>query len=127
MADNQEHVNWMDAIFKRSKTDEELKKNPGYKKPIQKASLQGGIYESFLNTAKDAGYLPAWIRLQREIRAELSRAIKEDGTADPAIATEAFLEEINAKIKKYNLICPVPMQRTRIFRDSLERQYKSWE
>lgn len=126
MADNKnEHVNWMDSIYKEYEKDGGLKNNPGYGKPLPKTILHGSIYDNFLNTAKQAGYLPPWIKLQQDIRKLVSQAVTlKSSNVDGNL--ETYINEINEKVAKYNSICPSHLQRVLVTEELLEQQYDRW-
>ena len=127
MANNKdEHVNWMDSIYKEYEKDGGLKNNPGYGKPLPKTVLHGSIYDSFLNTAKQAGYLPPWIKLQQDIRKLLSQAVNMKSSGDFEGSLLSYINEINEKVTKYNAICPSHLQRGLITEELMEQQYESW-
>lgn len=67
------HVNWMDQIFKEYEREGGLKNNPGFGKPLPESALSGNIYDNFLTKAKDAGFLPLWIKWQKENSRRASR------------------------------------------------------
>ncbi|MDX8362432.1 DUF1992 domain-containing protein [Cytobacillus sp. IB215316] len=71
----------------------------GKGKPISKEYLEMDTYQRFQKIAKDAGYLPPWLKLQKEI-SQLVHSCK----------TEQDVIVINEKISKHNTICPSPMQ-----------------
>lgn len=126
MADNKnEHVNWMDSIYKEYEKDGGLKNNPGYGKPLPKTILHGSIYDNFLNTAKQAGYLPPWIKLQQDIRKLVSQAVTlKSSNVDGNL--QSYINEINEKVVKYNSICPSHLQRVLVTEELLEQQYDRW-
>lgn len=127
MGNNDENDNLIDRIIKDSNIGEDIKKNPGFGKPLQKNFFHGDVYSNFLNTAKSAGYLPHWISLQKEIREKISLTLKmiEQGTIESNIISS--IDEINKEIKKYNGSCPPNMQRGKICLENIVRQYKVWE
>ncbi|WP_369903346.1 DnaJ family domain-containing protein [Bacillus manliponensis] len=127
MRNRDENDNLIDQIIKNSNIDEEIKKNPGYGKPLPKNLFNGDVYSNFLNTAKNAGYLPAWISLQKEIREKIALTLKmiEKGTIESNI--KISIDEINEKIKKYNGSCPPNMQRSKVSLENIRGQYKFWE
>lgn len=92
---------------------EKNKQFEGSGKPLSKDSLKMDTYEHFLKIAKDAGYLPSWIKLKKEI-SELMHTCQ----------TEKDVQTINKKISKYNKICPNSMQRNPISLEKLERAKK---
>jgi len=79
-----------------------------------------------LTKAKDAGFLPLWIKWQKEIReelAELVRLKKMNGTESELMKRMGV---INEKVRTYNAICPTKMQRREIELESMEIQYGRW-
>ena len=88
---------------------------PGKGKPFRKDYLQQDLFQNFQKVAKDAGFLPQWLKFQKEIASLIHSA----ETADD-------INMINAKIKKYNSICPPPMQKNQISLASLENAKKLW-
>lgn len=99
-------------MLKESARKDEFKGNG---KPLSKDYLQKDVFQNFQKIAKDAGFLPPWLRLQKEIAALVHRA-----------NTEADIEEINTKIKKHNTICPQPMQKYLISLEGLEKAKEKW-
>ncbi|THE09505.1 DUF1992 domain-containing protein [Bacillus timonensis] len=84
-------------------------------KPISKDYLQMDTYQHFQKIAKESGYLPPWLKLQKEI-AQLVHSCK----------TQQDVEEINEKIKRHNKICPSQMQKYLISLDDLEKAKRIW-
>lgn len=84
-------------------------------KQISKEYLEMDTYQHFQKIAKDAGYLPPWLQLQKEI-AELVHACK----------TQEDLDVINEKIRKHNRICPTQMQKGLITLERLEEARNNW-
>ncbi len=117
----------MDSIYKEYEKDGGLKNNPGYGKPLPKTILHGSIYDSFLNTAKQAGYLPPWIKLQQEIRILVSQAVALKSANDFDRDLQSYINEINEKVAKYNSICPSHLQRVLFTEELLEQQYDRWK
>lgn len=117
----------MDSIYKEYEKDGGLKNNPGYGKPLPKTILHGSIYDSFLNTAKQAGYLPLWIKLQQEIRILVSQAVALKSANDFDRDLQSYINEINEKVAKYNSICPSHLQRVLFTEELLEQQYDRWK
>ncbi|WP_066062888.1 hypothetical protein [Neobacillus soli] len=121
------HVNWMDQVSSDYNLDEEMKKHPGFGKPLPSRILSGDSYSSFVNTAREAGYLPPFAALQKEIKQELAKAskLKEEATKETEL--NRLIDEINKKIQQYNTCCPPMMQRGRISLKGIEQQCKIWE
>ncbi|MEK3798221.1 DnaJ family domain-containing protein [Peribacillus sp. FSL H8-0477] len=127
MADRKnEHVNWMDSIYKEYEKDGGLKNNPGYGKPLPKTTLHGSIYDNFLNTAKQAGYLPPWIKLQQDIRKLVLQTVTLKSSNEFEGDLEPYINELNEKVAKYNSICPSRLQRGLFTEELLEQQYDHW-
>lgn len=99
-------------MMKQSDRKEEFKGNG---KPLAKGYLKQDVFQNFQEIAKDAGFLPPWLRLQKEI-ATLVHSAK----------TETDIEAINTKIKKHNTICPAPMQKHLITLNNLEKAKNIW-
>ncbi|MFJ7753477.1 DnaJ family domain-containing protein [Peribacillus muralis] len=129
MVKEQGHVNWMDQIFRDYEKDGGLKNNPGFGKPLPESVLSGNMYDDFLSKAKDAGFLPLWIKWQKEIRQELSEVVslrKMNGEGEDMLLTRR-IEEINEKVRTYNAICPPKMQRREIEWATIESQFEKWK
>ncbi|MFE4077364.1 hypothetical protein [Peribacillus sp. YIM B13477] len=80
-----------------------------------------------MTKAKDAGFLPLWIKWQKEIREELAELVqlkKMNGTESELLKR---MGEINEKVRTYNAICPTKMQRREIELESMEIQYEKWK
>lgn len=88
---------------------------PGKGKPLSKEYTQKDTFQHFQKIAKDAGYLPPWLKLQKEIGALLQDA-----------KVESDIEEINLKIKEHNRICPTQMQKNLISLSNLEIVKEKW-
>nr|WP_239534134.1 DnaJ family domain-containing protein [Thalassobacillus pellis] len=73
------------------------------------------LYQNFQKTAKDAGFLPPWLKLQKEI----SRLIH-------TCKTENDIEIINDKIRKYNRLCPTQLQKYLVSKENLEKAKERW-
>lgn len=122
-----DHVNWMDEVYKKYEQENDVTENPGFGKPLPKKLFSGDVYDNFVKTARDAGYLPEWVKLQREVRAELEFVTLEMMAGRRAEEFKREIREINKKIKKYNYSCPPSMQRGPIEMDSILQQFKIWE
>ncbi|WP_340371870.1 DnaJ family domain-containing protein [Peribacillus sp. FSL E2-0218] len=127
MGDEQGHVNWMDQIFRDYEKDGGLKNNPGFGKPLPESALSGNMYDNFLSKAKDAGFLPLWIKWQKEIREELSEIVRLRKTNVENRQLTSQIERINEKVRTYNAICPPKMQRREIEWETIESQFEKWK
>jgi hypothetical protein len=87
----------------------------GKGKPIPKDYLEMDTFPLFQKKAKEAGYLPPWLELQKEI-SYLVHSCK----------TEQDVLVINGKIRKHNTICPPQMHKSLIRLDALEKAKKIW-
>lgn len=106
--------------------DDEIKRNPGYGKPLP-SMAKGDVYSNFLKTAKEAGFLPPWLKLQKEIKEQLDDVLERIEKKDLTIDHGQLIEDINKKIKKYNQACPPSLQRRLIEYQTIQQQYKIWE
>ena len=121
------HVPLMDQIAKEYSLDEDAKKLPGFGKPLPSHLFKGDMYSNFLNQAKNAGYLPPFVDLQKQIRAQLEVVKKLILENQKESELEKVIDEINAKIKKYNECCPPKMQRGKVTLAGIERACEIWE
>jgi phosphoribosylaminoimidazole carboxylase (NCAIR synthetase) len=87
----------------------------GKGKPISKEYLEMDTFQHFQKIAKDAGYLPSWLKLQKEI-SQLVYSCK----------TEQDVTAINQKICKHNTICPTQMQKNLISLEEIEQAKNVW-
>lgn len=101
-------------MLKKSNYDYE-KDLPGKGKPLPKEYMKKDTFQHFQKIAKDAGYLPPWLKLQKEIEALLQEA-----------KVDSDIEEINIKIKEHNRICPTQMQKNLVSLSNLEMMKKNW-
>lgn len=121
-----DHANWMDQVYKDYEKANDVTSNPGFGKPLPKNTFSGDVYDNFVNTARNAGYLPEWIKLQKEIRTELDEVVDAMNAGQPAEEFKREIRDINKKIKKYNKACPASMQRMMIEMDDVRRQNEIW-
>lgn len=96
-------------------TGEKDKQYEGSGKPLSNEYLRMDTFQHFQKIAKDAGYLPPWLELQKEISQLVHKC-----------QTENDVKNINKKISKYNKICPSSMQRTPISLNELEKEKEIW-
>ncbi len=87
----------------------------GAGKPLPKGYVERDVFQNFQQIAKDAGYLPYWLKLQKEI-----------ATMVHAAKTEKDIKKINKKIKEYNTACPSSMQKLPVELDKLEDAKTIW-
>ncbi|MFD1412416.1 DnaJ family domain-containing protein [Oceanobacillus jeddahense] len=88
---------------------------PGKGKPLSKDYIEKDTFQHFQKIAKDAGYLPPWLKLQKEISVLMQEA-----------QTERDIKKINKQIKKHNGLCPPPLQKNFISLENLETAKKEW-
>ena len=93
---------------------------PGKGKPL---NLEPPSEHSMANRImKNANVLPLWLELQHEIRDEIAALI--EGRGDNIAKS---LDEINAKIKTFNLKCPsVSLQKPLLHANDLDKQFHRW-
>ncbi len=101
-------------ILKRSGLKDNYQ-DKGKGEPLPREYMQMDTFQHFQKIAREAGFLPPWLELQKEI-SKLVNGCK----------TNQDVEIINKKIKKYNLICPTKMQRMLISLEEIERAKKVW-
>lgn len=106
---------------------EEAKKLPGFGKPLPKNLFSGDIYSNFLKTAKEAGYLPPFVALQKEIRDAMAKLLKLIEGGSTGIEINSLIDEINVKVKKYNMECPTSMQKMLVSLEDIELHAKIWK
>ncbi|MFJ7726227.1 DnaJ family domain-containing protein [Neobacillus sp. NPDC097160] len=107
--------------------DEEMKNHPGFGKPLPSHLFSGDIYANFTKTAKEAGYLPPFVALQKEIREAIAKVMKIKAADRQESEVKGMIDEINKKIQKYNTTCPPMMQKGRVGFTNIENQIKNWE
>lgn len=110
------YLHWIDQAVKESEKKDDFKSLPGFGRPLSKEALEGDALSS---TLKNARYLPEWLKLQKEIKKEIEKAIKSN-------QREALIDAINLKIKKYNLTCPNQFQKGLVSAKNLKSQLKYW-
>ena len=88
---------------------------PGKGKPLPKGYTERDVYQNFQKVAKDAGYLPDWLRMQKEIAALLQTC-----------ETEEELDVINDKIRKHNRKCPSQLQKNLISLENVAKARELW-
>lgn len=111
---NREYNDLIGEILERAGEKDHFE-NKGKGKPLPKDYLQMDTFQHFQRIAKDAGYLPQWVKLQKEI-SQLVHSCK----------TNNDVEEINKKIKKYNKICPHQLQKAPISLEHIEKNKEIW-
>ncbi|MFV8828488.1 DnaJ family domain-containing protein [Alkalihalobacterium sp. APHAB7] len=113
---------WFGDILKdNEKSGERLK---GMGKPLSRETLEGNVLD---RTVKNAGYLPEWVSLQQEVRSRLITLIPNLQNVDRQNEIDQEIDAINILVKKYNKICPAPMQKMLITQELAETQLKRWE
>lgn len=110
----------MGSIYKDYEKNGGYEKLPGMGKPLPKSALQGDI---FTKIVKNAGYVPEWIKMQKDIKLRIEKLMKLNN--DEHRIVEA--ERINQEILKYNRTCPAPLQKNLLSLDEIEKHYKLWE
>ncbi|MCD8511346.1 MAG: DUF1992 domain-containing protein [Bacillus sp. (in: Bacteria)] len=110
-------------MLKAKEKDVLYEKPKGFGKPLSREVLEGDVLD---RTVKNAGFLPEWIKLQQEIRDQLSKVVSsmEGDILEESISQQ--IDEINQKVKKYNRICPTKMQKMLITWEQAAEQLKSW-
>ncbi|WP_246055983.1 DnaJ family domain-containing protein [Alteribacter natronophilus] len=101
-------------MLKNSQNDDEELKGKG--KPLPKEYHSRDVFQQFQKVAREQGFLPEWLKLQKDIYARLC--------AGP---DEAEVEEINLLIRKYNRTCPPQLQKGLVTVENAERRREKWE
>lgn len=109
---DKEYNDLIGDILKDSNYDKNFS---GKGKPLSKEYLNRDVFQNFQQVARDAGYLPPWLTLQKKISKLVHNA-----------KTTKDIEIINEKIKEYNKICPNSMQRYPIRLEDLKKAKKIW-
>ncbi|WP_051556481.1 hypothetical protein [Alkalihalobacterium bogoriense] len=111
---------WLGDMIK----DFEKKEGPlkGSGKPLPDHILKGDVLD---RTIQHANYRPEWLALQHSICNDIQLFIKERPTLSRK-EIQSKIETINKKIKKYNTLCPTPLQKMKVSKDTLEKQLSSW-
>lgn len=119
----QNSADWMDQMVQENMENEDIRHLLG--KPLDLNESLDFDYQ-MTKTLKNAGYLPPWVELQHEIRDQIACLLpKLDHLTGGEIDKE--IEEINQKIRKYNLSCPSPhLQKSPIYKESIAQQYNRW-
>ena len=114
----------MGDITKDFNLDEDIKHNPGFGKPLPSRLFKGDVYSNFVNTAREQGFLPPFVNLQKEIKEQLKHVLS---LMENERDVQKEIEEINTKIRKYNLACPPQMQKMLIALETIKQQVKLWD
>src|SRR5690625_7710647 len=86
----------------------------GKGKPLPTDYLKKDLLQNFQEKAKEAGFIPSWLILQKEITGLVHAA-----------EAEQDISLINQNIKTYNTMCPTPMQKLPIHLGQLEKAKKT--
>lgn len=98
----------------------------GRGKPLSQEYFSGDTFQHFQRIAKDAGYKPYWLKLQHEIRDEIT-AIAVTQRTDNDADLELQIEKVNGKIGEYNKSCPPPMQKGAVSLGNIEVAIDRWK
>lgn len=111
---------WLGDMIK----DFEKKEGPlkGSGKPLSDHVLKGDVLD---RTIQHANYRPEWLALQHSIRDDIQQLIKNRSTLARK-EIQSKIETLNKMIKKYNMLCPSPLQKMKISEDTIEKQLSHW-
>ncbi|TCP58985.1 uncharacterized protein DUF1992 [Tumebacillus sp. BK434] len=116
---------WLDEAFKDFEKGGGLQDNPHKGKRLAVDDAHQSENYALNSILKNANVLPPWLELQHKIRDEIKKVLDAlDSGKQVELETAVF--PINEMIKKYNLSCPFPMQKTRIFPEKIRTQYEKW-
>ncbi|SDZ10926.1 protein of unknown function [Evansella caseinilytica] len=114
----------MSKIYKEYEKKGGFDDLPGKGKPLPAEALTGDALYGIL---KNANYLPAWVAKQHEVRdaiLELLQQIEQEKL--PLPEQEKRIKEMNKKVKKYNKMCPMMLQKPLVSRESLTVDKERW-
>ncbi len=115
----------MGDILKKHTADGGMDNLKGQGKPLSQEYFSGDTFQHFQRIAKDAGYLPQWLKLQHDIRDEVM-AIVEEYSMNSAEDLDDRLDKLNSKIFAYNQSCPPPMQRGSVSLTTIQSAIDRW-
>lgn len=113
---------WFDAIFKEYEAKGDFDNLPGKGKPIPRELITRDALDGIL---ADANYRYPWMELQQEIRDTLAKLVEYLDYETKPKAEE--IDQINQKIRKYNLICPPSLQKRLVNHDNIRQRYEQWK
>ncbi|MFD1676211.1 DUF1992 domain-containing protein [Alicyclobacillus fodiniaquatilis] len=118
-------MSWMDKMIAEQQEKGAFDQLEGRGKPLN--IRLDDPPEAVLNgILKNADARPAWVDLQHEIRNQIAALLKRQ----PRIADEAMeeaIQEINQKIKRYNVMVPTPLlQKGLVNREHLSDMLSKW-
>jgi len=115
---------WMDEIIARHEREGGFDQVEGKGKPLNlsgETSFEGTINRIF----GENDVVPEWVRLRREILADLQR-LQNERVQHPDRAPD--MGPVNDKIRLYNRICPhSSLQRPPVSAQGLKRSLAQWE
>ncbi|WP_165822424.1 DUF1992 domain-containing protein [Paenibacillus montanisoli] len=110
---------WISEMYREQERKGAFEHLAGKGKPLDVPSCD--LTNSIL---KEANFLPAWLTLQHEIHDQLQRLLETDSAG----ISDSTLEEINAKITKYNSMVPSPiLQKWKLTRENMRQQFERWK
>ncbi len=113
---------WLDEAVHDFEAKGGMEHVKGKGKPLQ---LETG--DPINGVLKTANVKPAWLELQHDIRDSI-RVLRVTIDSGAAANAEHTLQEINAKIARYNALVPhYSMQKSKLDPGTLDRQWQSWE
>ena len=98
----------------------------GAGKPLSKEYLLGDTFQHFQRIAKEAGYKPHWLKLQHEIRDELTLLVERKNSLEQR-EIEAQITNINEKILEHNKSCPPPLLKGSVSIDTIDVAVERWK
>lgn len=114
---------WMEEVIARHESEGGFRNLPGKGKPLKFAD-DGSFDSMFDRIVRDAGVLPRWLELQKEIFADIQELLKLQ-QAQKDIAPH--IDRVNEKVRLYNKECPNPLlQKPSIREDILAEALERW-
>lgn len=113
----------MGDILKKHTAEGGMDNLKGQGKPLSQEYFSGDTFQHFQRIAKDAGYMPQWLKLQHEIRDEVMAIAASLSSED----MENRIDQLNSKIFAYNQSCPPPMQKGPVSFETIQTAITRWQ
>jgi hypothetical protein len=118
------YVDWLDAAIKEHEQKGGFDNLPFKGQKLSEDTVKGDLLS---NTLKNANVLPPWLELQHEIRDDIGQLVQHMERSPDVAHLEKRFEDINRKIKRYNMMCPGSfMHKSTINADNIRGQHKKW-
>lgn len=98
----------------------------GAGKPLATEYLSGDTFQHFQRIANEAGYKPHWLKLQHEIRDELTILVELKNSIQQK-EVEDRIKKINKKIVEHNSSCPPPLLKGEVSMNTFKTAIERWK